>query len=355
MSLPREPTVAVAALTGGHGTCHPIRMATQSDPAQADPPAAPDAVLLVNLGTPDAPTAAAVRRYLAEFLGDRRVVSLTRWLWYPILYLVVLPFRSPRVAKLYASIWMDEGSPLAVYTRRLAEAVAERMPGVQVDWAMRYQAPSLTAAIKRLRARGAKRIVVLPLYPQYSTTTTASVEDVANRVGGDAVRVLHDYHDDPLWVAAVADSIRAYRAEHGAGQRLLFSYHGIPQRLVDEGDPYQRHCRAGTEAIAAELGLPAGEAVMTFQSRFGREQWLQPYTDKTVEVLAREGVKRIDVVCPGFAVDCLETLEEISVENAELFREHGGEALRYVPSLNDSPAHAEVMVALARRELAAWS
>src|SRR5690554_1331830 len=354
MSLPGKPTVAAAALTGGDGACHPIRMATQSPLPQVDPPAAADAVLLVNLGTPDAPTTGAVRRYLAEFLGDRRVVPLTRWLWYPILYLVVLPFRSPRVAKLYASVWMDGGSPLAVHTRRLAEAVAARMPGVQVDWAMRYQKPSLTRAIKRLRARGAERIVVLPLYPQYSTTTTASVEDVANRVGGDAVRVLHDYHDDPQWVAAVAGSIRAYRAEHGAGERLLFSYHGIPQRLVDGGDPYQRHCRAGTEAIVAELGLPDGEAMMTFQSRFGREQWLQPYTDQTVRELGDAGVKRIDVVCPGFAADCLETLEEISLQNAEFFRESGGRELRYIPCLNDSPAHAEVMVALARRELAAW-
>src|SRR5690554_1294743 len=182
MSLPEKPTVAAAALTGGDGACHPIRMATQSPLPQVGPPAAADAVLLVNLGTPDAPTPAAVRRYLAEFLADRRVVSLTRWLWYPILYLVVLPFRSPRVAKLYGKVWMPGGSPLAVYTRGLAEAVARVMPGVQVDWAMRYQKPSLTAAIEQLQSRGARRIVVIPMYPQYSTTTTASVEDVANRV-----------------------------------------------------------------------------------------------------------------------------------------------------------------------------
>ncbi len=344
------------ALTGGDAACHPIRMERQRDdaspPGTASAPA--DAVLLVNLGTPDAPTPAAVRRYLAEFLGDRRVVSLTRWLWYPILYLFVLPFRSPRVAKLYEQVWMDGGSPLAVYTKGLAEAVAVAMPGVQVDWAMRYQKPSLTAAIRRLQSSGARRIVVVPLYPQYSTTTTASVEDVANRVGGDSVRVLHDYHDDPQWVAAVADSIRAWRETHGAGDRLLFSYHGIPRRLVDQGDPYQRHCRAGTDAIVDALGLPADEAVMTFQSRFGREEWLQPYTDKTVQALAESGVKRIDVVCPGFAADCLETLEEIAMQNAEIFREHGGEALRYIPCLNDSPAHARVIAGLARRELEAW-
>ena len=331
-------------------------MQTQAhDSTQRRAPGSEDAVLLVNLGTPDAPTPAAVRRYLAEFLGDRRVVSLTRWLWYPILYLIVLPFRSPRVARLYAKVWMEDGSPLAVYTRRLAEAVAGLMPDVQVDWAMRYQNPSLTAAIRRLQSRGARRIVVIPLYPQYSTTTTSSVEDVANRVGGDSVRVLHDYHDDPAWVKAVADSIREYRARHGAGERLLFSYHGIPKRLVDQGDPYHRHCRDGTDAIAAELGLPEEQVVMTFQSRFGREEWLQPYTDKTVQALAESGVKRIDVVCPGFAADCLETLEEISIENGDIFREHGGEALHYIPCLNDSPAHAEVMAGLARRELAAWA
>ena len=346
-----------AALTGGDAACHPIRMETQTDDSspQGTGSTSADAVLLVNLGTPDAPTPAAVRRYLAEFLGDRRVVSLTRWLWYPILYGIVLPFRSPRVARLYEKVWMEGGSPLAVHTRRLAEAVAGVMPGVQVDWAMRYQNPSLTAAIRRLRSNGARRIVVVPMYPQYSTTTTASVEDVANRVGGDAVRVLHDYHDDPQWVAAIADSIREWRAQHGAGEKLMFSYHGIPQRLVDQGDPYQRHCQAGTEAIVAELGLPADQAVMTFQSRFGREEWLQPYTDKTVQALAGSGVKRIDVVCPGFAADCLETLEEISIENADLFREHGGQELRYIPCLNDSPAHAEVIAGLARRELAAWA
>src|SRR5690554_4162389 len=219
---------------------------------------------------------------------------------------------------------------------------------------MRYQKPSLTAAIAQLQSRGARRIVVIPMYPQYSTTTTASAEDVPNRAGGGSVRVLHDYHVDARWVKAVADSIRAYRSEHGAGERLLFSYHGIPRRLVDQGDPYQRHCQAGTEAIAAELGLPAEQVVMTFQSRFGREEWLQPYTDKTVQALAESGVKRIDVVCPGFAADCLETLEEISIENGEIFREHGGEELHYIPCLNDSPAHAEVMAGLARRELAAW-
>jgi ferrochelatase len=319
--------------------------------------AAPDtAVLLVNLGTPDAPTAPAVRRYLAEFLHDYRVVPLSRWLWCPILHFVILPLRGPKVAKKYAEIWMDGGSPLAVHTRDLAAAMQPRLPALRVDWAMRYGRPAMAQTIARLRAEGVRRILVLPLYPQYSTTTTASVEDVVAQVSrevGDALRIetVVDYHRDPAWVAAIADSVRAHWAAHGRGERLLFSFHGIPQRLVEAGDPYRTHCEAGVEAIVAALGIAKDEALLTFQSRFGREPWLQPYTDKTLEALAAQGVKTLDVVCPGFAVDCLETLEEISLQNAELFREAGGETLRYIPCLNASPAHADALAALASRHL----
>ncbi|TDK23887.1 ferrochelatase [Luteimonas aestuarii] len=315
---------------------------------------APDtAVVVANLGTPDAPTAPAVRRYLAEFLHDYRVVPLTRWLWCPLLHFVILPLRSGRVAKKYAGIWMDGGSPLAVHTRRLAEGMQARLPGVRVVHAMRYGNPSLAGTLQRLRDAGARRIVVLPLYPQYSTTTTASVDDVARRV--DGVRVLQDYHVDPGWVEAVAASIRDAWANGTRGERLLFSFHGIPQRLVDAGDPYQRHCRASTDAIARALGIDPSDIVLTFQSRFGREPWLQPYTDETLRALAAQGVKQVDVVCPGFAVDCLETLEEIAMQNAELFHEAGGETLRYIPCLNDAPAHADALAALARRELDAMA
>ncbi len=322
----------------------------------SDPAASETAVLLVNLGTPDAPTAPAVRRYLAEFLHDYRVVPLSRWLWCPILHFVILPLRGPKVAKKYAGIWMDGGSPLAVHTRDLAAAMRPRLPGLRVDWAMRYGNPAIAPTIARLRAEGVRRILVLPLYPQYSTTTTASVEDAIAQVAreaGDALRIdtLVDYHRDPGWVAAIADSVRAHWAAHGRGERLLFSFHGIPQRLVEAGDPYRTHCEAGVEAIVAALGIAKDEALLTFQSRFGREPWLQPYTDKTLEALAAQGVKTIDVICPGFAVDCLETLEEITVENAELFREHGGEALRYIPCLNAAPAHADALAALASRHL----
>lgn len=313
------------------------------------------AVLLVNLGTPDAPTAPAVRRYLAEFLHDYRVVPLSRWLWCPLLHFIILPLRSPKVAKKYAEIWMDGGSPLAVHTRDLAAAMQERLPDVRVAWAMRYGRPDLHATVEALRAEGVRRIVVLPLYPQYSTTTTASVEDVVERESracpDTAFVTIRDYHLDAGWVGAVADSIRAHWARHGRGERLLFSFHGIPQRLVDAGDPYRAQCEAGVDAIVAALGIAKDEAMLTFQSRFGREPWLQPYTDVALKALGAEGVKTLDVVCPGFAVDCLETLEEISLQNAEVFREAGGEALRYIPCLNASPAHADALAALASRRL----
>ena len=319
------------------------------------------AVLLVNLGTPDAPTASAVRRYLAEFLHDYRVVPLSRWLWCPILHFVILPLRGPKVAKKYAEIWMNGGSPLAVHTRDLAAAMQDRLPGLRVAWAMRYGNPAMAATVAALRADGVRRIVVLPLYPQYSTTTTASVTDIAERLAreaGDALRIdtIPDYHRDPAWVAAVADSIRAHWARHGRGERLLFSFHGIPQRLVDAGDPYRAQSQASVDAIVAALadvpGFAPEQTMLTFQSRFGREPWLQPYTDKTLEALAAQGVKRIDIVCPGFAVDCLETLEEITVENAALFRAAGGDTLRYIPCLNAAPAHADALAALARRAVA---
>ena len=331
---------------------HPSRPAqTMANPQ--DPPA--DALLLVNLGTPSAPTAAAVRRYLAEFLHDHRVVQLTRWLWCPLLHFLILPLRSPRVAHKYAEIWLEGGSPLAVHTRGLAEAVQARLPDVRVAHAMRYGEPSLAGTLEALHDGGARRVLVLPLYPQYSTTTTASVVDVVERtLSAGQVRVVLDYASDDGWVAAVAASIREHWRTHGRGERLLFSFHGIPQRLVDGGDPYAGQCHASARAIAAALGLGDGDWQATFQSRFGREQWLLPATDTTLRALADAGGRRVDVVCPGFAVDCLETLEEISMQNADLFRAHGGETLSYIPCLNAAPAHADVLAAIAQRELEAW-
>ena len=315
----------------------------------------PPALLLVNLGTPTAPTAPAVRRYLAEFLHDHRVVQLTRWLWCPLLHFVILPLRSPKVALKYASVWLPGGSPLAVHTEALADAVRMRLPAWRVRHAMRYGEPSIGAALDALRAEGVYSVRVLPLYPQYSTTTTASVADAIARHGkGLQISMLQDYHRDAGWAAAIADSIRAHWALHGRGERLLLSFHGIPQRLVDGGDPYATQCEASTVAIAEALGIPRGDILLTFQSRFGKERWLQPYTQQTLEALAREGVGSVDVACPGFAVDCLETLEEIAVENAHAFRAAGGESLRYIPCLNAGDAHAQALATLAQADTG-WS
>jgi ferrochelatase len=311
------------------------------------------AVVLVNLGTPSAPTPRAVRRYLGEFLMDPRVVALPRWLWGPLLHLVILPLRSPRVARKYAEIWMEEGSPLAVYTRRLAQAVQQRMPQARVVHAMRYGTPSIPEVFAQLRSERIGRVIVLPLYPQYSTTTTASVDDLVRRTRSMPTVSIRDYHRDPRWVAAIADSIRAHWATNGRGDRLVFSFHGLPQRLVDAGDPYAAQCEAGVEAIAHALALQPGDYRLTYQSRFGREQWLEPATVDVLGELARDGVRKVDVVCPGFAVDCLETLEEIAMQNAEVFRAAGGDALRYIPCLNDAPAHADVLAALATEAMPA--
>ncbi|RPE80209.1 ferrochelatase [Vulcaniibacterium tengchongense] len=331
------------------------------------------ALLLVNLGTPEAPTAPAVRRYLAEFLSDRRVVDLPAWLWRPLLRGAVLPLRAPKVAHKYASIWLpgaDGGSPLAAYTRRLAAATQAELPELRVAWAMRYGAPSLARALAGLRA-GARRLLVLPLYPQYSTTTTASVADVAGldvdradlaadaagaphlQSGDGRTRLVLHYHRDAGWVDAVAASIQAGRAARGAGEHLLFSFHGLPQRLADRGDPYPRQCEASARAIAQRLGLAEGEWSLSYQSRFGRARWLEPATDATLDALAERGLRRVDVVAPGFAVDCIETLEEVAMMLAERFAGRGGQ-LRYLPCLNDAPAHARALAAIARGALRDW-
>lgn len=331
---------------------------SDSDPLATDPvPVADTAWLLVNLGTPDAPTAEAVRRYLLQFLSDRRVVQIPPLLWQPLLRWLILPRRSGPVAHKYAEIWLPDGSPLAVHTRRLAEAMQQQVPDRRVVVGMRYGQPDLAQAIAQLAGEGFRSVTVLPLYPQYSTTTTASVIDVLQRS-----RIAHpqlqlhwvaDYHDDAGWVQAVAASVRQHWQAHGRGERLLLSFHGIPQRVVDGGDPYARQCEASARAIAEALGMPSADIVLAYQSRFGRERWLQPYTVAMLEQLAREGVRTVDVACPGFAVDCLETLEEIALQNADAFRAAGGESLRYIPCLNASPSHAQALIDLLRREEAA--
>ena len=308
------------------------------------------ALLAVNLGTPETPTAPAVRRYLAEFLGDPRVVSIPPLLWKPLLHGLILPLRSRRSAEKYAQVWLPEGSPLAVYTRRLAARMQQALPHWRVREAMRYGQPALLPALDALAAEGVSRIVVLPLYPQYSTTTTASIEDVLHRWQARnpqvKVQAIDNYATDPAWVAAVADSIRAHWQQHGRGERLVFSYHGIPQRLADAGDPYPQQCQASSEAIAAALGLSAGDWMLTYQSRFGRERWLQPYAEPTLWALAESGLKTLDVVCPGFATDCLETLEEVAMGFTATLAERGAR-MRYISCLNDAPAHASALAALA--------
>ncbi len=313
------------------------------------------ALLAVNLGTPEAPTAPAVRRYLAEFLGDPRVVAIPPLLWKPLLYGLILPLRSGRSAAKYAQVWLPEGSPLAVYTRRLVARMQQELPQWSVREAMRYGQPALDPALDALVSDGVRRIVVLPLYPQYSTTTTASIEDKLQRWQARNPQVtlhtIRDYATDPGWVAAVADSIRDYWREHGRADKLVFSYHGIPQRVADNGDPYPQHCEASARAIAAALELGPDEWAMGYQSRFGKEKWLQPYAEPMLWDMAAAGIKRIDVACPGFATDCLETLEEVAMGFTETLAARGTQ-MRYIPCLNDAPAHARALAALAAAQTA---
>lgn len=305
------------------------------------------AILLVNLGTPDAPTAPAVKRYLAEFLGDPRVVELPRLLWLPILHGIILNTRPAKSAAKYATIWTAEGSPLKVHTERQAKLLkgllGERgRKDLLIDWAMRYGNPSLPSVLDRLAAAGATGILVLPLYPQFAGSTTASTEDAVNawlarRKQPPAIHWVKDYPTDPGYIGALAAAIRAHWQAHGRGDKLVMSFHGIPQRSVDRGDPYASQCHATAEALAAALGLSKNEWLATFQSRFGAAKWLRPYTQPTLEELARGGLQCVDVVCPGFPADCLETLEEISLECRAAFLENGGTTFNYIPCLNERP------------------
>ncbi|OSN06166.1 ferrochelatase [Lonsdalea iberica] len=308
-------------------------------------------VLLVNLGTPDAPTPQAVKRYLAEFLSDRRVVDVNPLLWALILRGAILPFRSPRVAKLYQSVWMEGGSPLLVFSRRQEKALAERLPSTPVALGMSYGSPSLRSALDSLMAQGVTSLTVLPLYPQYSCSTTAAVWDgLANLMKSTrrmpGIRFIRDYAEHPAYIAALKHSVEASFAKHGVPERLVMSYHGIPQRYANEGDDYPLRCAATTAALTAALGLPQDKVMMTFQSRFGREPWLTPYTDETMQALGAQGVKDIQIMCPGFASDCLETLEEIQGENQEIFLHAGGERFNYIPALNDDSLHIDLLAQL---------
>lgn len=307
-------------------------------------------VLLANLGTPQAATAVEVKRFLAEFLHDQRVVDLSPWQWYPILHCFILPRRSPRVAKLYESIWMDEGSPLMVYSLRQREKL-KQLIGLPVELGMTYGQPSLSSGLERLHQQGVEEVIVLPLYPQYSSSTTAAVFDgLAKAIKAiptmPEIKFIRDYFNHPLYIQALASRVRESWNINGQGDLLICSYHGIPKRYAENGDIYPQHCAETTRLLALELGLAEDKVLMTYQSQFGKEEWLQPYTDKTMESLPEKGIKKLDILCPAFSVDCLETLEEIAGENKALFLEAGGESFNYIPCLNADDTHIEMMKAL---------
>ncbi|MFT5445963.1 MAG: ferrochelatase [Gammaproteobacteria bacterium] len=321
-------------------------------------------VLLVNLGTPDQPDTASVRRYLKQFLSDPRVVEVPRALWWLILNGVILRIRPRRSARAYRSVWSEQGSPLMVHTQALGDAVSSALedatPGVfKLRVAMCYGNPDIAGQIEALFEQGVTRLFVLPLYPQYSATTTAAVFDaVTHQLSRHRwvpdLSFETSYHDDPNYIAAVTQSIRDHWRERGEPQRLLFSFHGIPQRYVLAGDPYFCHCQASARLIAETLGLPQERWQVAFQSRVGREPWLQPYVDETLTQWGRDGVSDVHVVCPGFAVDCLETLEEIAEENRERFLEAGGSTFSYIAALNSGKAHVDTITQRIMRATSHW-
>jgi ferrochelatase len=322
-------------------------------------------IVLVNLGTTDAPTADAVRRYLAEFLWDPRVIEIARPLWWLILHGVILRVRPAKVARAYRSIWMEEGSPLLVLSERLAGALQERLSQqvphrVEVALAMRYGKPSIEQVLRTLRERGMRRLLVVPMYPQYSATTTATVFDEVSRVlqgwrWVPELRFIQHYHDHPAYIRALADSVRAVWQDGARPEKLLMSFHGIPRRYFLAGDPYFCECQKTARLLADELELEADQWQLAFQSRVGREEWLKPYTDKTLAAWGKQKVQSVDVICPGFSVDCLETLEEIDKQNRELFQARGGGEYRYIPALNDSRGHLDLLVELAGTHMQGWA
>jgi ferrochelatase len=323
-------------------------------------------VLLVNLGTPAAPTAKAVRPYLAEFLSDPRVIEVRRWLWWLILHGVILRLRPSRSAHAYAKVWTERGSPLRVGSEALAaslqaELSRQRPNGpIRVALAMRYGEPSVASTIERLQREGVRKLLVLPMYPQYSATSSGSVIDAVMDTykklrWPPELRVINDYHNDPAHIEALATSIARWWQVNGRGDRLLLSFHGIPERYLHAGDPYFCQCHATARLLRERLGLTEDKLVISFQSRVGRERWLHPYTDQIVRKLAAEGVKSLDVACPGFSVDCLETLEEIAMQNRDFFIEAGGSTLRYIPALNDSAEQISSLAALILRHGQGWA
>lgn len=318
-------------------------------------------VLLVSLGTPDAPTAPAVRRYLREFLSDPRVVGIPRIAWLPLLHLVVLPLRAPKSAAKYQKIWTPDGSPLAIYHGRQVQLLRGYLGQklgrpVPVSGAMRYGKPTIADGLRELREKGCTRLLVIPMYPQYADATTASVKDALDKAlrkwkPRPEVRFVEDFHDHRAYAKAIARNVNDYWFRHGRPDRLVMSFHGLPQAAVDKGDPYRDQCLASAERIATELGWNDGRTVVSFQSRFGAQKWIGPYTDRTLAELAAQGAGRVDVACPGFAADCLETLEEIAIEGRRTFLAAGGKELHYIPTTNDSPPFMTALSILAMEQL----
>jgi len=312
------------------------------------------ALLLVSLGTPEQPTKKSVRQFLREFLSDKRVVDQPRWFWLPLLNFVILPLRTSRVTKLYKKIWFEKESPLRFYTRQQVKKLSNLLikENIAVEYAMTYGLPSIANQLVKLQEQGITELTVLPLYPQYSVSTTAPVFDqlaaaIKKQFNFPAIHFIHDYHDHPLYIQALANSIKKHWQENGQAELLIFSFHGIPKRYVTLGDVYQQHAESTVKLVIETLGLVESQYKLCYQSRVGREEWLKPYLDATLPEIAKSGIKSVDIISPAFACDCLETLEELSIENRELFLESGGEHYHYIPCLNDSDEHIELFKALA--------
>ncbi|MFK8026989.1 MAG: ferrochelatase [Gammaproteobacteria bacterium] len=322
-------------------------------------------VLITNLGTPEAATPSALRKYLGEFLWDPRVVEFPRPLWWLVLNLIILRIRPRRSAETYAKIWTSEGSPLMAHTKSQLAALKEKFTAnklahIEVDFAMRYGSPSIESALLKMQDSNVTRLLVLPLYPQYSGSTTGSTFDAIAKTFSKLrwmpeLRFVNQYPDDENYINACANQIKHYWSAHEQSQVLLFSFHGLPKRYLLAGDPYHCQCYKTARLIAEKLQLTEEQWKLTFQSRFGREEWLQPYTDKTLETMAKDNVKSVDVFCPGFSADCVETLEEIDILNREIFMDAGGEKFQYIPALNDSEDHIEAIYQLAMNHMQGWS
>lgn len=342
-------------------------------PIQPEPPYRPNTdspvtLLLCNLGTPDAPTPSAVRRYLGEFLSDSRVVEIPRLLWWIILHGIILRVRPRKSAAKYAQVWMPEGSPLLVWTRRFCDVLQHQLTGakssvqdtrVQVRFAMRYGNPSIGRVLSELKRQGTEKILIMPAYPQYSATTTASIYDAVSHWLTQCrnlpeIRFIKHYHDHPAYIDALARQVKRQWDEHGRGELLLMSFHGLPQKNLTLGDPYFCECHKTARLLREALDLTPKQVRVTFQSRLGRAKWLEPYTEPTLIELAQQGCKRVDVICPGFVVDCLETLEEIAIEARSAFLGAGGQVFHYIHCLNDDPDWAQAVLNIAEQHLLGW-